>query len=1652
MKEFPHDRYVIEKCLKNTDICCTFLVKPRHELLHRQILKLYIGGESKIRDLKVADELVWEKELEHPLILGITDAGLSGRSSFYTTRTYSNSTFELDKASSNVIGQILSGIAFLHSCGRPHGSLRPSNLISGDGGVCLADRLLLSSSHHAIDHIHYIAPEILAGSPITIEGDYYSIGAILFRIYYGRNPYEDSNIDNLVSKYAQLEIPSVRHAREIRSPLPETIHGLLDKNPRNRAIHFENLIREIQCVTLFPSKIPSIGRRDLVRSIQSTIESPGYGFRVVLVEGDAGLGKTRLVDALRFRSNLCFKESFRSYCFFPSEKGLSPLTRILRQIVLNETIRKRRSLREILGVFADHLEPFFERLLQSDDQGIDLPSERIIQDLIGLIGEWSRSNAIVMFLEDIDKADSSTLHLLQQLCNRTSEVNIRLILTCRDTSTVPWLTIIQGQLGQDFRHVILDELPAHESRELIRLIEPSTESQTLLIDRVGGNPMWLLRAASEHQNRNLDGCTSPSLIEALGKEYADLTNAIALANVPASLSLLATVVASNPEWVQPKLVFLRKIGIIRTRDFTFEIRNEGLRSAIQSKMSARSIRTVHRKFYAAIVKDSPRAHDSLAHHALKGSLWNEAGNHYCELIRSSSNRGDNVSAVSYYKTAELIFKKLKSAIPIEIRCDHAISLVRMGKSRVGAKLYSKLLGESAIDDELRIRLLLVSNNGDRDSIHLDLRLSFLRDAIQSARIKQDHISILLSRFCTSSVTAGDLVSAEEALNRSKGLLTNESEEKGRWFTKAAEAFLLMNRGHFQTASELYRSLACEPWGAASAILTNRSVCLEQLGDIRNAIAVQKKGYRFASEAGHLFAQIQCLTNLAIYEAKLGHLEACSSFFIQADKLIAELSKNSGGSNEGMKAERAQVEFLQGKCEDAIQRLRKATSTANLFKRQRYQSLLLECEILMAIGAGVTAADIDRITAEGAWTDSPLYFVQEALLRSRIVQETDAISILENALRVAAEGALLYEVCRLELELSVRTVQRDVEESKQHAETALRIARKNGYRPLQAKALLRRGIASSHDKEREHFLSQSVKLATEIGISETLSESSYHLGLLLQSARRFTAAREHLSNSTRITSGLVRQLPARYRLKYLSEPWRRDARARLDACVQDLPVGQLSPPIERNSGDQRYFQALYQVTIAASSAATTDDFIRDILTEIGLSRYNLVVMLRSGDHTSWHSFGVTVTDELRNRVAAISQKSGGQIRFEADNRWIPFRSETYSGGIFVTSRGRSGMDEGELEFFTILGTLVGSAFDQIRNRNLSKPLAATATNFHGIVGNSRPIAEMCSHIENIARSNATVLIEGETGSGKELVARAIHKLSSRSSNPFIPIDCGAIPENLMESELFGSRRGSFTGAVADRPGVFEAAHRGTLFLDEISNMNPAMQAKLLRVLQEREVRRIGESRSRPVDVRLIAATNAALKKMVADGTFRQDLLFRLNVIEVQIPPLRERLGDIPVLAGHFLRLLNSTHKTNKIFGPDAFLPLLRHKFPGNVRELQNAVERSFFISSTKTIASIVIDPVPGDPSVDEVRKWFNELSEGRRNFWTEIHDRYKRRDIPRDKVVALVDLGLRRTRGSYRDLAALFRINKDQYRRLMDFLRRNDCLLDFRPYRRAAAIQ
>ncbi len=237
-------------------------------------------------------------------------------------------------------------------------------------------------------------------------------------------------------------------------------------------------------------------------------------------------------------------------------------------------------------------------------------------------------------------------------------------------------------------------------------------------------------------------------------------------------------------------------------------------------------------------------------------------------------------------------------------------------------------------------------------------------------------------------------------------------------------------------------------------------------------------------------------------------------------------------------------------------------------------------------------------------------------------------------------------------------------------------------------------------------------------------------------------------------------------------------------------------------------------------------------------------------------------------------------------------------------------------------------------------------FHNLIGKSQGMQEIYAKIEQVSDSRTTVLITGESGTGKELVAKALHYNSSRRERPFIALNCAALPETLIESELFGHEKGSFTDATARRVGQFELAHTGTLFLDEIGDLSPMTQAKLLRVLQEREFTRIGGVQSIKVDVRIVAATNKNLDELVRKGQFREDLYYRINVIALYLPPLRERGEDVPLLAKHFLAKRVEEEKRAHIeFGKDALELLTRYPWPGNVREMENIIEQAFIWSQS-----------------------------------------------------------------------------------------------------------
>jgi DNA-binding NtrC family response regulator len=349
----------------------------------------------------------------------------------------------------------------------------------------------------------------------------------------------------------------------------------------------------------------------------------------------------------------------------------------------------------------------------------------------------------------------------------------------------------------------------------------------------------------------------------------------------------------------------------------------------------------------------------------------------------------------------------------------------------------------------------------------------------------------------------------------------------------------------------------------------------------------------------------------------------------------------------------------------------------------------------------------------------------------------------------------------------------------------------------------------------------------------------------------------------------------------------------------------------------------------------------------------------------------------------------------------------------------------------------------------------------LLGRSDAVRTVLEDIGYATATEAKVLITGESGVGKEIAARLVHAGGRRAGRPFVTVNCAGIPESLLESELFGHTRGSFTGAWRDRDGLLEQANGGTLFLDEVGEMGLRMQALLLRFLETGEIQRVGaDGRNTIVDVRLITATNRDLLQQIRAGEFREDLYYRLNVIHIAIAPLRERREDVPLLAEAFLSRFAALHQTPPPdLSPEALQCLERHRWPGNVRELRNVIERVMVRVRGRAIMPADLPAeitrpaaaVPPGPPIEAARadSLYDRMVYGHESFWSVVYDPFMERDLTREDVRALVTRGLHETRGNYVMLVRLFNMDTKDYKRFLNVLHKHGCHIPVAPFRGAA---
>ena len=505
--------------------------------------------------------------------------------------------------------------------------------------------------------------------------------------------------------------------------------------------------------------------------------------------------------------------------------------------------------------------------------------------------------------------------------------------------------------------------------------------------------------------------------------------------------------------------------------------------------------------------------------------------------------------------------------------------------------------------------------------------------------------------------------------------------------------------------------------------------------------------------------------------------------------------------------------------------------------------------------------------------------------------------------------------------------------------------------------------------------------------------------------------------------ILRKEDARY-----LQPSRPDGLPATARTVRDLNV---LLEFSRTLNSVRGLAALQEKVLEAVLAIVPADQAAVLLSEDGVGGFSSIVgrHRRLGPNQPIHASQTILSRVLEENLAVLSNDVQSDAAYrEADSLLerkvhsvlaVPLEVQGKMLGVMYLDASSPGarFDSDLLEFVATLGNIAALAIENARhlerlggeNRRLYEELNI----HHSMIGESKAMHEVYDFVSRVAGRDSTVLISGESGTGKELVARAVHANSSRTNKPFVAINCAAITETLLESELFGHERGAFTGAVSQKKGKLEVAEGGTVFLDEIGELAVPMQAKLLRVLQEREFERVGGTRSIKLDVRLIAATNRDLKEASRTGTFRPDLYYRLNVVSLQMPALRERREDIPLLAAFFAAQYGEKVK-RRVAGisPEARACLQRYDWPGNVRELENAIERAVVLGSTELI---LIDDLP-DSILEETAASGEPVSA--------LHDGI------RDAKKVLIERAIEQANGNYTDAAKILGVHPNHLFRLI----------------------
>ena len=1664
-----HRRFEVVKTLRRSRGAATFVGRDRWSDDDEDVVVRFFAANTYRTPGNLCEKLAWYRGLCHPLVGDLRHAAVTTKRDFYCVRNHYPGSALVGMPSRPIAlaAQIVSACSILRSEQIIHGRIRPSNcLVDRDGSLRLVDGGLPTMVAEPPGPTgHFTAPEVVTGNLPTLDADLYSLAAVLYLIYSGRHLFQDSDPARLKEKHLHAVPVPLGEVCDVSAKLSDVISSLLDRRPEARAVAFPELVRLLPMPVQPARQAPLVGRNAQLEEALDALQTSDPGLKVLTLDGEAGSGKTRFIEEMAFRRELAGEHVLVGRSYERGNRQFEPILQIIsRWLTRNgdaddwmET--EGRPFAGSVGV----LLPELGERTEAAEQPIAL--RKLATDLAGaLISLSRRSSTVTIVLEDAHWVDEGTLSVLEQLWLRSGECNLRLALTFRSGQS---FRNLRQFIGKDtcLMTISLQPLDRRSSIDLATRLTADASSVSWVVDNGFGNPLSLEECA------RYSGAASKRLPQQVGdilrEKIAQLprrdraaAEILSLFPQPVRAGLVHQALETVPSASPQSLQRLVGTGILGEAHGRFAFRHDRIRATIYRGIPNHIKKRLHESICDLLSAEGADI-ASVAYHAERAGKLSEAADGYLRAAEIVHRQESYQTAAEHYSNARRLAARVSRRLEVKLEMAYARCLRSAGKDQLAKSVLTDLIAsEETVDAHTKGEAYRILAYTSRESVTEAVQLYLC--ALEQLDTNSPDARWPLLGIAQTYALAGKVQSATESLLRVERLPVWHEESDA--VALAAKGNILLSLCEYRRALKSFARGGHSDRDVLAISLNNRAVCFEHMGDLSSARRFQKESLELARRFGIVSAELQSYANLAAFSYKKGEFGVAADFFAQVDRASKAMHYHRVGDRTNLPLLNSDQAALQTELGQYARAGTLLTAAARLLRGDRSSQkavwvALRKAELCGRIGntAGARNA-MDRVM-EAELLQTDFFQVEQALITHWMKTPTaDHSSLLEAALEKTHAQGTLYQRCRVLIALAEFRIERgQTGRALEHLDAADRLACKHGYRPLRARILLLRGRSASTVVAREKALTQASQIALELPLPEIGAEAAFRTAELLHDRGDPGNAKVKLAESETLITKLAEQVPLRNRNHYLKLGWRKQALTmnnmsnQLDQATQ----GSLS------RRDRHFFKAVYEGSQSLGAVADEAEF-RETFTNLVSATLTgqVTLMLNIRDQAEFYAPDDMVDDRLRRKLNRLYERHRFQPFFndeDASQRdsaerqttvWVPLTAHgNRFGGIFVELGARR-LAESEMEFLSTVG-LIGSfslaalLWAEGRPRtDRSKPRV------NGIIGSSREIVEVCRQIEVAAGNAATVLIEGESGTGKELVAKAIHSTSDRHEGPLVTVDCGAIPETLIESELFGSRKGSYTGAISDRPGLIETANGGSLFLDEVGNTSSGLQSKLLRVLQERRVRRLGDSNDRPVDVRLIAATNANLDEMVTEGRFRQDLLFRLKVLHIPLPPLRKRRHDIPEIARALLGELNSTHKARKRFGPNVLGQLSAGNYPGNVRELQNVIERAFFSAETNTIKQVDVS-VGTDTAddKDEITALFQNLKQGRADFWKSIHARYKNRDISRERVMALMDMGLRETHGSYKSLARLFQMKGKDYRRFMDFLRRNKCQPDFRPYRR-----